>query len=657
MTKWGDLLQTQVTPPNRRGKGQGYFRYYRPDGTFKAIVAVNGRLIADGGDLTIEGLPDGFQTDHIIEAVQWKNILFIATGTELVEFDGTTAKVVEPYKPNPLEALYVGTNGLADFPDQYLEDGVGANLAVNGVIPDKRYGAVQQPTLFKAYITSEEGVDPATAYEYKWEYGLKAWSTNAGKESLLMGKDWSSNKEWEFKPSESGAWTIKLSARVKATPNNPTPGDPIEYSIPTYKVMETNENTEVDTDWVGTCNRIMLYWDRLIVYGDTVNKTQIYLSHLSNPRYFPVNNTLDFENPEQEAISKIVSYRDMLIIFMPSSIQGLFGKAPTGEDPFTRHVIHSSIGCIAPETAKVMGNTLVFLAREGVHVLKSFAFNESRMNVEHIDEAIKGLITPDTDACAIVFDGQYHLTYPDRKTRYRYYRDYGIWTSDESPYFDFVRMYDWQSELVVQSATSGEVYQFDETVFTDLDFRFEDRIVTKSYDMGVPYNPKKFKELHIITERGDADVELTLTVNVDDDAVIDPSEVVTEVTESRTVIVEPGYEKVAKWSDDSLSDGWNTIGKWSDEFVIYVPPVTKQTGREVVQKTIYKPNVFVDSGTVLGSWELGASSFSKAQSHKTAVPFAGKGRVVSVDIRNTQPSTSAILGLGFVFKLKKPGRM
>lgn len=657
MAKWGDLIEKQVTPPNRRGKGQGYFRYYRPDGTFKAIVAVDGRLIADGGDLAITGLPDGFQRDRVIEAVQWKNILFIATGTELVEYDGTTAKVVEAYKPNPLEALYVGTNGLADFPDQYLDDGEGANLAINGVIPDKRYGIVNQPTTFKAYITSEEGVDAATAYEYKWQYGIKSWTTNAGIESLELGKDWSSDKEWTFTPNKADIWTVKLSARVKATPNFPEPGKAMEYTIPTYKVTETNENKEVDTDWVGTCNRVMLYWDRLIVYGDTVNKTQIYMSHLSNPRYFPVNNTLDFENPEQEAISKIVSYRDMLIIFMPSSIQGLFGKAPTGDDPFTRHVIHSSIGCIAPETAKVMGNTLVFLAREGVHILKSFAFNENRMNVSHIDEPIKGMITPDTNACGIVFDGQYHLTYPDRKTRYRYYRDYGIWTSDESPHFDFVRMYEWQSELVVQSTSSGEVYQFDESVYTDLDYAYEDRIVTKSYDMDVPYNPKKFKELHVITERSNADIKLALTVNVDDNPVVDPSEVVTEITEAHTIVVEEGYEKVATWADDMLGEAWNLSGTWAEEVVIYIPPVTREVGREVIQKVVYTPNIVVDSGTVLGSWEMGTSSFSQAQSHKTAIPFAGKGRVVSVDIRNTQPNSSNVLGLAFVFKLKKPGRM
>ena len=558
MVLWKDLQQKQVTPSNRRGHGQGYFRYYRPDGTFKALVAVEGKLIVDGGDLPITGLADGFQKDRTIEAVQWKDKLFIATGTELVEYDGTAAKVVEPYKPQPLEALYVGTNGLADFPDNYLTDGEGP-LAINGVIPDKRFGVSGKPTLFTVFVTKPSDV----TLEYKYEYGKRAWAnTTGGTDNLLLGQDWTDSKTWSFTPQDAAEWTLKVSARVKATAENPTPGEPEIYTIPTYKVKETDENKAVDTDWVGTCNRIMLYWDRLIVYGDTKNKTQIYISHLSNPRYFPVNNTLDFENPEQEAISRLVSYRDSIIVFMPSSIQGLNGKAPTGDDPFTRHVIHSGIGCIAPETAKVMGNVIVFLSKEGVHILKSFAFNENRMNIEKIDSSIENEISLDTNACAIVFDGQYHLTYPDRKKRFRYYRDYGTWTTDESPYFDFARMYEWQSELVVQSLNSGEVYQFDETVYNDLGYMYEDRIVTKSFDMGMPYNPKKFKEVQIITERNEFDTKLSVTVNVDDNAVVNPMKTEISYTPGETIVVADGYVKKIKWNEIDLTQTW---AEWMEE--------------------------------------------------------------------------------------------
>jgi hypothetical protein len=89
---------------------------------------------------------------------------------------------------------------------------------------------------------------------------------------------------------------------------------------------------------------------------------------------------------------------------------------------------------------------------------------------------------------------------------------------------------------------------------------------------------------------------------------------------------------------------------------VYTPPVTKNIGGEVVSKVIQEPNLIVDSGTVLGSWDLGSSSFSKAQSEKVTLAFSGKGRLASVDIRNQQDNPHTLLGVAFVFKLKKPGK-
>ena len=605
MAKWKDLQMLQITPTERRGMGQGYFRYYRSDGSFKALVAVDGKLLVDGGDLPITGLPDGFQKTRPIEAVQWKDKLFIATGTELVEYDGTEAKVVEPYKPNPLEALYVGTNGLMDFPDNYLTNGTGNTLQINGVIPDKRYGIANKPTVFSVFTTKPEGM----VLEYKYEYGKKDWAfANEGKDNLVVGKDWSTDSTWSFTPSSEANWTIRVSVRRKANSNETTPGKEEVYTIPTYKVTAYDENVSINTSWVKTCTNIMLYWDRLILYGDTTHKTQVYISHLSNPRYFPVNNTLDFENPEQEPISKIISYRDMLIIFMPSSIQGLLGKAPTGDSPFTRHVINSSIGCIAPETAKVMGNLVVFLSKDGVHVLKSFAFNENRMNVEQIDMDIHDQIRTDTNACGIVFDGQYHLTFPDITTRFRYYADSGVWCKDTSPYFDFARMYDWKNDLVVQSLYTGEIYQFSKLVYNDIGYVYEDRILTKSFDMAMPYNPKKWKELQILTTNEAEDAELSVEVKSEGQKI---------VTTARTdYIIGP---------DGSLT------------------PVT-----------VHEPNLKINAGTIFGEWQLGEDEFGLENVTRSTIPIAGKGRNISVDIRNKMDAPQSVLGLGFIFKVKKP---
>lgn len=600
MATWGALKRNESIPETMQGKGQGYFRYWNTSGYFETIVAVGGRLLRDGGLLSIDGLPGGFQKDRMVEAIQWKDRMFIATGTKLVEYDGTKAKVVEAYKPKPLEALYIGTNGLAEFPDTYMEFGEHDNLRVDGVFPSLRKGVSGQTTTFNAFISRP---NPDKAIEYKWEYKL------ANRETLLLGKDWTEGQStWDFKPDEIGNYVIQVTIREKVGPGETAPtGNPITGQVPSYTVTAFNENTTIDTSQMHTCNRILLHWERIIVYGDLKNPAKIYVSHLQNPRYFPTNNTLDFENSEQEPVNIIVRYRDFLVAFLPSSIQALYGTGPTGDDPFRRLVLHTSLGCIAPDSAKVMGNYITFLSKQGVHILKSFGTSESKMNVEKIDNAIENLITPDEDACAVVAKNQYMLCYPERQIRFRFYYEMGIWTKDESPVLDFSRMFEWNGDLVGLSSGTGRTFMYSDDVYNDDGYIYEDRVMTKSFDFGEPHNPKKVKELQLIMARYMKDTNLSVTVNVDDNPVV-----------------------------DTLSTNFSIVNG------------------EVLWVEERNPNVSIDSGTVFGEWIMGESAFDNAKQHKAIISMSGKGLVTSVDIRHKEDGPNALLSLGLIFKIKKP---
>ena len=597
---WGALQRNESIPEARKGKGQGYFRYWNSFGKFETIVAVGGRLLRDGGDLPITGLPDGFQKERMVEAVQWKDRMFIATGTKLVEYDGTTAKVVEAYKPKPLEALYVGTNGLAEFPDTWMEFGEHDNLRVDGVFPSLRKGVSGQATTFTAFISRP---DPTKILEYKWEYKL------ANRETLIVGKDWTEGaNKWTFTPNEIGNYVIQVTIRVKpAAGETPSTTNPIIGQIPNYTVTAFNENVTIDTSQMHTCNRIKLHWERLVMYGNLKNQATVYISHLQNPRYFPTNNTLDFENSEQEPVNIIVQYRDFLVAFLPSSIQALYGKGPTGDEPYRRVVLHTSLGCVAPESAKVMGNYITFLSKQGVYILKSFGTSEEKMNVEKVDKDIDNLIHPDENACAVVANNQYMLCYPDRLMRFRFYYELGVWTRDESPMMDFSRMFEWNGDLVGISSVSGQTAMFKEDVYNDLGYVYEDRVLTKSFDFGEPHNPKKIKELQLIMARYMKDTNLSVAVNIDDNAVVN-------TTSTRLSIVD------------------NEV-MWVEEQIL---------------------NVTSNSGTVFGDWIMGNSAFDNAKQHKAIVSVAGKGLVASVDIRHKEDGPNALLSIGLIFKTKKP---
>jgi hypothetical protein len=576
------------------GKGQGYFRYYKDDGTFDEILAVAGKLYKGGLELPITNLVS-FQAIRPIEAIQFRDKLYLATGTKLVEYDGVEARVVVPYTPQPLEALYVGTNGLADNPDNYLQDGTATFLAIAGVTVSKRYGVINTATEFNTYVNKPSGMIVEYRYLYRKE-GVETWT---------LGRDWSTDRAWNFTPNELGDYQIKVQAQDQAAPSPVGEEDKIAYIMPRYTVKATDENETIDTSTIHTCNRIVLHWDRLILYGDTTQKDAIYISHLKRGDYFPTLNSLLFENEKQEGVTSLVQYRDIIVAFTNSSIQALYGKSP---QDYRRVMLNTSIGCIAPQSAKVMGNVISFLSKEGVHILKAIGYTEDRLNVEKIDKNIENNVLLHEDACGIVYDSQYHILFPQEKKRYRYYYEQkGVWTKDDSEKFDFARFYEYEGNLFSQSASTGEVFRFDDMVWTDAGFIYKDRIETKYFDFGQPYNPKKLKELQLLMAHHNAKVNVNVYVYADVALVLDPDESYASVDVNGNVI----------WTVQS------------------------------------NPNLVLDAGTTFGAWELGSSAFGNIGSQVHKLRVAGKCRRTKIVMEHQEATPNQWLGLGYIFKLKK----
>jgi hypothetical protein len=92
-----------------------------------------------------------------IEAVQYIGIMFIATGTKIVEVswdstNGWKAVTTTPYQPTVTEAIYIGTNALASDPNTFIQDGVDTSLSVAGIKPVDRTGTVNTTTNMTAFI-------------------------------------------------------------------------------------------------------------------------------------------------------------------------------------------------------------------------------------------------------------------------------------------------------------------------------------------------------------------------------------------------------------------------------------------------------------------------------------------------------------------------
>lgn len=461
---------------------QGHFRFYKNAYTFVELIARNGKLELEGKVLEIEGLPDGFQKERIIEGVQYYDKMYFATGTKLVQFDGEKAEVVKPHAPQPLEALYIGTNALADNPNNFLSDGVGPTLQVAGVTFSSRYGVMNEPFTLTAYHIQKAGVEVEYQFEYRYPF------MEEGK--WHMGQDWSSSKTWTHTAEGEGSMQFRINARDKGLEVASA-----QYLVPNYTVKPAPDPNDVEPDHSGihTCNRILLHWGRLVMYGDTVNINLMYMSHLNTPNYFPMPNNLSFETTKRESITAVVRFRDHLVTFTDSSIQALFGKGPSD---YRRVVLNTSVGCIAPRSAVVMDNYIVFLSYEGVYLLKSVGYVDDKANVSKLDGSISNIVHRDRDACAIVEDEQYHLVFPQKHERFRYYKSTGTWVRDKSSAMDLLVLNVYDNELYAQRK-SGQVVQFDHSIYVDLGEVFPMIVESKYFDFGQSNHGKKLKGLQI----------------------------------------------------------------------------------------------------------------------------------------------------------------
>lgn len=574
---------TGDTTPNT---AQGYFRYYLNSNGYQEIVALGGKFFLFGDFKEIVGLPDGFQTDKPIEAVQFGKNMYFATGTDLVVYNGETFSVVEPYKPNPLEALYIGTNGLSDTPDQYLQDGVGMDFYIEGVTFNRRYGVVNEDFTLTAYSTIPDGW--AVEYQFEWK--------PPGATDFSIVKEWSTSKTHSFRSHMEGDFQFRVKGRLQTTTGEQ------EYIVPKYTVKSTADPTDLaqGTSKVKKCNRILLHWGRLVLYGDTDNPDTVYFSHLNMPNYFPTTNNLQFLSPKREELTSLVQYRDMIVAFTATSIQALYGKSPAD---FRRVMLNTSIGCVAPYSPAVAGNYVIFLSREGVHYLKSLGYVDDKANVEKIDHKIDNILGYNTAMGGVFHDGQYYLTSPVEKRIYRLYTDTGAWTKDESPRLNFTRLFSYGTDVYGQDLDTGDVFVFNENAEDDAGIPFMDSFETKHFDFGQPYHRKKLKELQVLVSPKEETIKANIYAYADAALVLSPDESKAEIIDGNVV--------------------------WSPSFV---------------------PNLVAYTGAKMGEWEMGNNPFGDVETFVDKLRISGNCYRTKIRVENGKH----VLGFSYVFKVKKP---
>ena len=590
------------------GTSQGMFAFYRVGQTSPDyIVAISGNLyvMAVGTtslvliNITDAGSPWTFQTTLPIEAVQYQGSLFIATGTKIVEltYSGSAwvAVTVTPYTPSVMEAIYIGTNALAANPSAYIQDGVSASILVVGIQPATRTGAANADTVMTAYISKPAGV---ASLDYKWEY-KKSQET-----AWVTGRDWTvqpTGKTWTFNQPTAGDYDIRVSIRDTAVPATVA-----LYTLSNFEVKATADTPDLGSSGIQTCRKIMLHWDRLLLSGDSVNPSQMYISDLENPRYFPTTNSINFDTGKREPIRVVLRFQTYLIVMTDTTIQTLLGKDPS---TYERFLIHDGIGCPCPESAAVIGNQVLFKSFEGVQSLTPNPYRVDTMNVKRIDLQIKSEIPKDTDGCALFYDNQYWLCFPQKNVIYRYYYEVGVWVKDTSTKLNIMQFLKY-SDTVYNLTADGNIMKHNKDVYKDVDNVYDMIVETKLHDLSASFNNKKLRRLYLIAKHTSlGNVNLKVKVYADAAIILTPED------------------------GDYVTD--------EDGYLTWQPkPLT--------------PNFHFYTGTVIGSWVMGTSPLGNPDLSVQRASINGKCRRVKINVTHSDPIPCELYGFGIEFKLKKP---
>lgn len=481
------------------GNTQGRFRYTNLAGG-QDLVAINGQLYTISGNtytkLNITGLAGGFQTVRSIEAVQDADKMYFATGSGIVIYDGVTASLMNAYAPNGLEALYIGTNGYAVDPLTYLSDTTGMANIILGVTASDRYGVVNDSVTFTAYVQKVT----TDTLEYLWEY------------KNVQEAEWKkiNSGTWQLAKNITCTFGIKADYQIRVTIRKQgTTVDLSQYVLPRYKINSTPNDKpepEINFDDMKLCNRIFIHYDRLWVYGDTNNPSNLYCSHLNKFTYFPRTNIINVTDPLRGALQSVVQYKNFLITFTNGSIQGITGRNP---QEFEKFPIHTTLGTKYPYSVQIMKNYITFVGNDnGIYILKSFNYaSDDKLNVERIDgdimDVVGNEIKVSTRILSAIYNNQYYLYIESGGTThniYRFYFEIGVWVRDKVA-IKFKTMDNVDNVLTTTSLTGGTLYQLKNTVFRDgTNTVYSLKIKSKDFHFGLPHHRKKLKQYQILAK-------------------------------------------------------------------------------------------------------------------------------------------------------------
>jgi hypothetical protein len=239
--------------------------------------------------------------------------------------------------------------------------------------------------------------------------------------------------------------------------------------------------------------------------------------------YFPATFFIDVATDNNDVINQLEVFRDGLAILCENSVWFLRGDGRTIND-FDLQKINVPTGCIAPNSVKMVGNEMFYLADDGVYAMYSTDQNyisarlvstlvsEGRI-LSSIENTLKGISLADKrKAAGHYYDNKYYLSFPSGLTLV-YDTILQCWTK-----FTNIKANSFLTKegVLFFTSDSGYIYRFDENVYSDDGQAIPFMLQTKNFDFGFEVQDKKYRKFWTLCKQYDKEQSVfNLSAKVD----------------------------------------------------------------------------------------------------------------------------------------------
>ncbi len=473
-----------------------------------------------------------YQNQKNIEGSTYKNILYLATGTRIVEVyinenNILIARVMLPKLIDAYVAKEIGLNQLSPFPETCLdtfEDQ--AITSVSNVVVYHRKINQQDSFELKPILTLAAG-DNINDYFFRWEklingvwYVVKRFRDNFANVFVYDENNEIVPYKERFNSSylivdDANLYQYRVTiAKSFSIIESPTETSEIIYELESLKTYqkpdsfdlkinkingdffgqatssiyqektfndELNANTPQPTLFqvINSCKKVFADGNKFLYYNDSFNSGEWFKSIIDNPNYIALRGGLSFKTNKNEELLKVTSFAGNIIAFANSeniggSIHLILGNGDDVESdqyysPYRRKTISPDISTDNADTVQVAENLLFFKHFDNIYFIQAGELDNERVTLYSANDKIKFL--------------NKNFTIP--------WDDNSCISEVTEDYYSLL----WPEQVIVEN---NEVFKTREALRIKLYFKFYQNIMGKIYFSWLRDEGKVFNTQHIL---------------------------------------------------------------------------------------------------------------------------------------------------------------